>query len=87
MKSRSRAVARICSVPSRVSKASTSPRKTIVNPEIAFPGFINHLAATHHAPLSQRLEQRKLVIVQFRKRDAFRVAIKLFILLLVSHFT
>jgi hypothetical protein len=37
--------------------------------------------------LSQTLKQRKLVIVQFRKRDAFRVAIKLFILLLVSHFT
>jgi hypothetical protein len=28
-----------------------------------------------------------MVIVQLRKRDAFRIAIKLFVLLFVSHFT
>jgi len=51
------------------------------------PGFIDELAATYHAPFSQGFQERKLVIIQFRKGDAFRVAIKLFILLLVSHFT
>src|SRR5207248_8792222 len=59
--------------------------------KIALAGFINQFAAFQDAPPCQWLEQRKLVIVQFGKRDAFRVAIKLFVLLLVRrhfpHFT
>jgi hypothetical protein len=36
--------------------------------------------------LSQRFKQRELVIIQFRKSYALRIAIELFVLLLVSHF-
>ena len=55
--------------------------------KIALAGFINQFAAFQDAPLCQWLEQRKLVIVQFGKGDAFRVAIKLFVLLFVRcHF-
>src|SRR5207248_4726110 len=39
MKSRARAVARLYSVPSRVSKASNSPRKTIANPRSRCPAL------------------------------------------------
>jgi len=55
--------------------------------EIALSSLINQITARHEASLAQWLKQRKLVIVQFRKRDAFRIAIKLFVLLFVGHST
>src|SRR5438046_8249372 len=55
--------------------------------EIALSSLINQITALHEASFAQWLKQRKLVIVQFRKRDAFRIAIKLFVLLVVGHST
>src|SRR5713101_8053008 len=54
--------------------------------EIALSSLINQITALHDASFAQRLKQKKLVIVQFRKGDTFRIAIELFVLLLVSHF-
>jgi hypothetical protein len=51
------------------------------------PCFEGKLSAPQRAPLSQGLEQRQLTIVEFRKGNAFSIAVKLFVLLLVSHFT
>src|SRR5207244_11154154 len=51
----------------------------------ALPGRKKHLAASHHAAFCQRLKQRKLVIVQLRKRNTFGIAIKLFVLFFVGH--
>ncbi|MEY2526900.1 MAG: hypothetical protein QOE73_1671, partial [Verrucomicrobiota bacterium] len=50
---------------------------------IALAGLENQLATRQDASFPQWLKQRKLVIVQRRKGDTFRVAIKLFVLLLV----
>src|SRR5438046_4668374 len=55
--------------------------------EIALSSLINQITALHEASFAQWLKQRKLVIVQFRKGDTFRIAIELFVLLFVSHFT
>jgi hypothetical protein len=56
--------------------------------KIALSGFVNQLATLYDASFRQRLEQRKLAIVQFREGDAFRVAIELFVSLFVRcHFT
>ena len=55
--------------------------------EIALSSLKNQITALHQAAFAQWLKQRKLVIVQFRKGDTFRIAIELFVLLFVSHFT
>src|SRR5580700_551845 len=54
-------------------------------PNIALPSFKKHVTAFHHAAFGQRLKKRKLMIVQFWKRDTFGIAIKLFVLLFVGH--
>src|SRR3954469_17998136 len=53
--------------------------------QIALPRLEQYVAAFHHAPFAQRLKERKLMIVQFWKRDAFSIAVELFVLLVVSH--
>src|SRR6266550_9307869 len=55
--------------------------------KITLSGFVNQLATLYDASFRQRLEQRKLAIVQFREGDAFRVAIELFVPMFVGcHF-
>jgi len=54
-------------------------------PEIALPCFEDKLSALQRAPLSQRLKQRELAIVEFRKGDALRIPVKLVVLVFVSH--
>src|SRR5207244_12125067 len=44
--------------------------------------FKARIAALEHAPLTQRLKQRKLIIVGLRKRGRFCVAVKLLVLFL-----
>jgi len=51
------------------------------------PCFEDKLSALQRAPLSQRLKQRELAIVEFRKGSAFGIAIKLLIIALVRHET
>ncbi len=53
--------------------------------EIALPCFEDKFATSQRAPLSEWLEQRELAIVEFRKRDALRIAVKLVVLVFVSH--
>jgi hypothetical protein len=54
--------------------------------DVPLPGFVHHVAALHGTALSQRFEQRKLIIVQLGKSNAFGVSIKLLVVLLVvSH--
>src|SRR5690242_4368464 len=53
--------------------------------DITLPGLEDEIATLHDTTLSEGFKQRKLMIVQFRKRDRFSVAIKLFVSLLVSH--
>jgi len=79
MKSRSRAVARICSVPVALLKSFDLAPQNNGQAKIALSGFVNQLATLYDASLRQRLEQRKLAIVQFWKGDTCRVAIKLFV--------
>src|SRR5437879_12349842 len=55
--------------------------------EIALSSLINQITALHEASFAQWLKQRKLVIVQFRKGDTFRIAIELFVVLFVRHST
>ena len=43
------------------------------------------MAAFQDPPLAQRFKQRKLMIVELRKCDGFRVPVKLLVLLLVGH--
>jgi hypothetical protein len=53
--------------------------------KIALTGFEKNIPAFHRASLRNRFQQRQLMILELRESDAFRVAIKLFVLLLVSH--
>src|SRR5262249_10448654 len=53
--------------------------------EIALPGLKDEIATLHDTTLSEGLKQRKLMIVQFWKRDAFSIAVEPFVLLVVSH--
>src|SRR5262249_4827526 len=53
--------------------------------DVALPGFVYHLATLHDATLSEWLKQRKLMIVELGERDAFRITVKLLVLLLASH--
>src|SRR4030081_3106205 len=52
---------------------------------MALHGLEEHGAAFEHAAGARMLAERKLVIVEFRERDAFGIAIKLFVLLFVCH--
>src|SRR5262249_20318425 len=47
--------------------------------DVALAGFVHYISALHSPTLSERFKQRKLMIVQFGKRDAFGVAIKLLV--------
>ena len=49
--------------------------------EFALTRFENEIAATKRAALPQRLQQRELLVAQFRKSDALGIAIKLLVLL------
>jgi hypothetical protein len=49
------------------------------------PGLEDEIATLHDTTLSEGFKQRKLMIVQFRKRDAFSIAVEPFVLLVVSH--
>src|SRR5262249_38688139 len=53
--------------------------------EIALPGLKDEIATLHDTTLSEGLKQRKLMIVQFWKGDAFSIAVEPFVLLVVSH--
>src|SRR6266567_559851 len=53
---------------------------------IALSHFVHHLIALRDTTLAEWFKQRKLMIVQLGKRDAFGVAIKLLVIFcLVSH--
>jgi hypothetical protein len=54
-------------------------------PEITLSGFVNELAFAHETAFSQRFELRELTIVELYERDAFGIAIKLLVPLLLAH--
>jgi hypothetical protein len=55
--------------------------------KIPLPSFVNQLTALQNTSFAQWFQQRELLIIQLREGDAFRVAIKLFVLLFVGrHF-
>jgi hypothetical protein len=54
-------------------------------PDIALSRFVHYISSLDDSTLSKWFKQRKLMIVQLDKGDAFGVAIKLFVLSLVSH--
>jgi hypothetical protein len=49
------------------------------------PGLEDEIATLHDTTLSEGLKQRKLMIVQFWKRDGFGIAVEPFVLLVLSH--
>ena len=53
--------------------------------QIALSDLVNQFATRHDTSFSQRLKQRKLVIVQLGKSDVFCIAIKPFVVLFVWH--
>ena len=87
MKSRGPGVARICSCPSRASKTSTSPRRTTMSGRSRCPALKINLAAPHFPARAERLQHGELPVVEFRKGDALRVAVKLLVLFGVGHGT
>jgi trans-2,3-dihydro-3-hydroxyanthranilate isomerase len=52
---------------------------------VSLPGFVNDVTALHERLLSQGPKQRQLMIVELWERDAFGIAVELFVSLLVSH--
>jgi hypothetical protein len=53
--------------------------------QVALTGFEKNIAAPGRTPLSDRLKQRQLTIVELGESNAFGIAIKLFVALLFRH--
>jgi hypothetical protein len=55
------------------------------HPEVALPRLEDDLTSPHDPSPAKRLQQRELPIVQLRKCDTLRIAVKLLVFLGISH--